>query len=123
MHQFPACFEYDERFLIEILEAFHSRTYYNFIFNSEQERDKSRVNTEGSGFPDAWSEVLSANRKSCCLNSLFDPNNRMDYLEIGETSLSSISVWHVYFFRQERRVKEAFRALKVPVRSHDCPFC
>ena len=47
MRQFPCAFEYDERYLLAILDAMYSARFGTFLFNCEKERMDNNVYTGG----------------------------------------------------------------------------
>lgn len=56
LQQFLAAFEFNEQFLIDLLDAVYSGLYGNFLFNSEQQRRANDVYTKTLSF---WHHVNS----------------------------------------------------------------
>jgi hypothetical protein len=89
--QFPACFEFNEKFLLHIADSLISGLYGTFLYNSERERIFEKVweRTES-----VWSPILE--ESTPYKNPLYRVTNRVLY---PRANLKRVVLWDAMFFR------------------------
>eukprot|EP01102_Stenamoeba_stenopodia_P022521 TRINITY_DN9422_c0_g1_i1.p1 TRINITY_DN9422_c0_g1~~TRINITY_DN9422_c0_g1_i1.p1 ORF type:complete len:971 (-),score=166.80 TRINITY_DN9422_c0_g1_i1:150-3062(-) len=91
--QFPCSFEFNERFLIAIIDALYSCQYGTFLFNCERERKAAATKTIS-----LWT-VVNASRENY-VNPFYIPDNGIVY---PSPAVGDLTLWKGYYFRWYRR--------------------
>jgi hypothetical protein len=92
MKQFPAEFEYNEQFLIELLEHLYSCQYGNFLVNCEHDRDARAIDQK------TFSVWLHLSEKEQFLNPLYKSSAKVI---MPQTSAQYIEYWVGLYSRFE----------------------
>ena len=95
--QFPFSFEFNEVFLIHILDHLYSCLFGTFLYNSERERHEANVRSRTQSL---WSYVLRERR--LFENSSFRPDHSQA-LE-PKPDLTHFLLWKSYFLRWNPQV-------------------
>ncbi|KAL8014232.1 putative tyrosine specific protein phosphatase [Plasmopara halstedii] len=109
--QFPACFEFNEKFLLHISDSLISGLYGTFLYNSERERvlDKVWERTES-----VWTPVLE--NPTPYKNPLYRPTNRVLY---PRANLKRVVLWDGMFFRWDPESHPDYMEFMDPVEKPD----
>lgn len=96
--QFPAAFEFNELFLLTILDHLYSCLFGTFLFNSEQQRVKEEVQTKTVSL---WSYINSQ------LEEFTNPFyvNYENHVLYPVTSLRHLELWVNYYVRWNPRMR------------------
>uniref|UniRef100_A0A8D0DZP6 phosphatidylinositol-3,5-bisphosphate 3-phosphatase n=1 Tax=Salvator merianae TaxID=96440 RepID=A0A8D0DZP6_SALMN len=96
--QFPAAFEFNELFLITILDHLYSCLFGTFLYNSEHQRVKEEVNTSTISL---WSYINSQ------LDEFSNPFyvNYENHVLYPVASLSHLELWVNYYVRWNPRMR------------------
>lgn len=93
--QFLAAFEFNEQFLVDLLDAVYSGLYGNFLFNSEQQRRANDVYTRTLSFWDHVNSDLERYR-----NPLYTPSDESGHRVLfPQYRLPCIRFWNNYYLR------------------------
>ncbi|EFC43042.1 myotubularin-related [Naegleria gruberi] len=102
MRQHPTAFEFNELFLIFVLDNLYSCRFGNFIFDNERERVKYKIYEKTHSM---WTYLLNRNvlveYEGCgtnYLNPFYDPDNTT-YVIYPDLRHSSIQLWSTYWLR------------------------
>ncbi|OQR86547.1 myotubularin-like protein [Achlya hypogyna] len=98
--QFPTAFEFNERFLLHVVDAIFSGLYGTFLFNTEKERAD---NTMWQRTESVWSGVLEAPAKYT--NLQYQPTARVLY---PRANLKRVVLWEALFFRWDPEMHPAY---------------
>ncbi|KAF0683096.1 Aste57867_24784 [Aphanomyces stellatus] len=98
--QFPTGFEFNEAFLLHIVDALFSGLYGTFLYNSEQERVKSVIweKTES-----VWAPVLE--QPAAYTNTLYQRTTRVLF---PRANLKRVVLWEGLFFRWDPEMHPAY---------------
>jgi len=99
-NQFPHALEFNEYFLITVLDHLYSNLFGSFLFNSEKERMKEKVRERTQSL---WSLVNSNIEEF--LNPLFAPGYCHTHVLHPVASLRRIELWTNYFVRWNPRMR------------------
>jgi len=91
LRQYFTSFEFNEYFLIFILDQFHSGRFGTFLYDSEKERMENHV-TERT--PSLWDYIYL--NKSQFINPFYKPVN---HLLVFDPRASQLQFWENYYFR------------------------
>nr|XP_032625330.1 myotubularin-related protein 1 isoform X1 [Chelonoidis abingdonii] len=96
--QFPAAFEFNELFLITILDHLYSCLFGTFLYNCEQERLKEEINTKTVSL---WSYINSQ------LDEFTNPFyvNYENHVLYPVASLNHLELWVNYYVRWNPRMR------------------
>ncbi|XP_072040453.1 phosphatidylinositol-3,5-bisphosphate 3-phosphatase MTMR2-like isoform X2 [Amphiura filiformis] len=97
--QFPNAFEFNENFLITILDHLYSCLFGTFLFNCERERVKDQVKTKTQSL---WS-YINSNREEF-ENPLYASYGHQHVL-FPVASMRRIELWTTYYIRWNPRMK------------------
>lgn len=75
LFQFPSAFEFNELFLVDLIDNLYSCRYGTFLFDSEKERDKYQLTTYTTS---VWSDMVWNNKYK---SKLYEPVNEPIYAE------------------------------------------
>mmetsp|Transcript_6805 Transcript_6805/g.10429 ORF Transcript_6805/g.10429 Transcript_6805/m.10429 type:complete len:538 (+) Transcript_6805:389-2002(+) len=99
LQQFPCSFEFNERFLIKIMDSLYSCLYGTFLFNSEGKRRNSELKRKTVSL---WTDI-SRKRKEY-VNVFYMPD--MSVL-MPDTSMERIQLWVNYYCRWKTKIVSA----------------
>jgi hypothetical protein len=100
MHQYPTAFEFNERFLISVLDHVFSNVFGTFLFNSMREREQHEVSLRTESL---WTWVLARRILFC------NPSYKPGETEGGSTPASlnvnpqTAVFWVSFFMRHHQR--------------------
>ena len=111
VHQFPSSFEFNQQFLIDLLDEVHACRTSTFLGNSEMERTVSNVNEKCVS---VWALLLPPHtwgskeyRMHKYVNPLYDGftstklhENACKDILLPDCHQSSMQIWSEYYFRQ-----------------------
>jgi len=97
--QFPCAFEFNEHFLITILDHLYSCQFGTFLYNSEAIREKEGVR---SRTPSLWSYINS--KKNDFLNPLY-ARNLYQHVLVPVASVRHLRLWKSYYIRWNPRTQ------------------
>lgn len=98
MRQKPFIFEFNETFLITLLDEVYNCYYGTFIYDSQKERLDAQLPSKTIS---VWTALLSAATRSKFINPLYSPANEV-VLVNGSTQC--LAVWEQYFYRFQPRL-------------------
>ncbi|MGH0189500.1 UNVERIFIED_CONTAM: hypothetical protein FKN15_036285 [Acipenser sinensis] len=98
MRQFPAAFEFNELFLITILDHLYSCLFGTFLYNSEQERVKAELHTKTVSL---WSYINSQPEEFT--NPFYV--NYENHVLYPVASLRHLELWVDYYVRWNPRMR------------------
>jgi len=103
MLQFPCAFEFNEEFLIFVLENIYSCRFGTFLFDSEKERmdNQAKENTVS-----IWSYINDPDNVDQFINPFYEADNS---LLIVSSDLEDMKVWKGYYARYLRKPQKKFR--------------
>lgn len=106
----PCSFEFNEHFLVDLLDAVYSCHYGTFLFDSEREREEEKLREKTESF---WAYVNSQQDTHFLYsNVLYDPESDP---EVVLPEITSAVLWNAYFLRfRERGLKEKQRHIIEP---------
>eukprot|EP00298_Acanthocystis_sp_HF-20_P006607 c16410_g1_i2.p1 GENE.c16410_g1_i2~~c16410_g1_i2.p1 ORF type:complete len:241 (-),score=84.12 c16410_g1_i2:10-732(-) len=93
LQQYPTSFEFNEDFLIFILDGVYGCRYGNFLFDCEKERQNHQISRLT---PSIWVAIL--NEKEKFLNRSFEQNNRV---LIPCPRMRALKLWTKYYLRYD----------------------
>eukprot|EP01132_Coremiostelium_polycephalum_P005536 gene5536-6895_t len=93
LNQYPHLFEFNEDFLIKILDSLYSCQYGTFLCNNEKERKAIKKSTLS-----LWTHLLTIQDQF--LNVFYDPNNKQ--ILIPDCKSENFSLWKNYYLRYWR---------------------
>ncbi|KDO20096.1 hypothetical protein SPRG_14635 [Saprolegnia parasitica CBS 223.65] len=98
--QFPTAFEFNERFLLHVVDAIFSGLFGTFLYNTEKERADNMMwqRTES-----VWTCVLEAPAKFANLN--YQATSRVLY---PRANLKRVVLWEALFFRWDPEMHPAY---------------
>jgi myotubularin-related protein 1/2 len=103
MRQFPLAFEFNEAFLLSLLDHVFSCRYGTFLFNNEKERVACNLR---SRTPSLWTYFLSDDNVWRYVNPLYTPDeSRL----VPDVTARRIVLWEGFFFRHHTVATDAFR--------------
>ncbi|XP_065059134.1 myotubularin-related protein 2-like isoform X2 [Rhopilema esculentum] len=97
--QFPCAFEFNENFLITILDEQNSCRFGTFLYNAEAIRVKEKVRTETVSL---WSYIN--NKKSDFINPLY-AKNLYQHVLFPVASIRHLRLWKSYYIRWNPRTQ------------------
>ncbi|RQM20965.1 hypothetical protein B5M09_004147, partial [Aphanomyces astaci] len=99
-HQFPTGFEFNEKFLLHVVDSLYSGLYGTFLYNSEQERLKVHIweKTES-----VWAPVLE--NPTTFTNQLFQRTTRVLF---PRANLKRVVLWEGLYFRWDPEMHPAY---------------
>ncbi|ETV98290.1 hypothetical protein H310_09002 [Aphanomyces invadans] len=99
-HQFPTGFEFNEKFLLHIVDSLFSGLYGTFLYNSEQERLKVHIweKTES-----VWAPVLE--NPATYTNPQFQRTSRVLF---PRANLKRVVLWEGLYFRWDPEMHPAY---------------
>ena len=106
--QFPFLFEFNEEFLIHVLDHLYSCLFGTFLYNSEQERVEHDVRNKTHSL---WSYVLR--EKKLFVNTSFRPDHTNVILPKADTCY--FLLWKTYFCRWNPVVSDPNVCHRVPI--------
>jgi type II secretory pathway pseudopilin PulG/rhodanese-related sulfurtransferase len=112
LQQFPQLFEFNEYFLITILDHLYSCLFGNFLHNCDRERelDNTRTNTVS-----LWSFINSKENRHRYVNSLYDremiQKSRKVLIPDCDIETLSVNFWIGYFYRYRMGMKAKYQML------------
>lgn len=95
--QFPCSFQFNEHFLITILDHLYSCRFGTFLFNCERERKENERETKT---PSLWSYINSNLMQF--LNPHYTHNDRVLYPVVD---IRKIELWVNYYLRWDKRMR------------------
>lgn len=99
-HQHPLHFEFNEKFLIDILDEAYALRYGTFLFDNERERLENDLRGETKSL---WSYILE--NKSSYTHKRFVPLDGV--LEFNPTD-KKLKFWEAYYFRHDPDLKPTY---------------
>jgi len=96
--QFPTAFEFNEHFLLTMVDHVSSCRFGTFLFNNAKERQEAKVPDKTVSL---WTWMLSSENVFHFQNPLFTPSL---HTLIPAYSSKSIALWENYFLRHDRAV-------------------
>lgn len=97
--QFPCAFEFNERFLVFLLEHLYDCQFGTFLCNSQKEREESRLKEKTVSI---WSFIVNNNHKK------FDFVNPFYMAEIDvffpDTGVENLVLWKGFYFRHTMKL-------------------
>eukprot|EP00002_Diphylleia_rotans_P034575 TRINITY_DN7441_c0_g1_i1.p1 TRINITY_DN7441_c0_g1~~TRINITY_DN7441_c0_g1_i1.p1 ORF type:complete len:825 (+),score=134.04 TRINITY_DN7441_c0_g1_i1:50-2524(+) len=91
MRQYPSVFEFNEYFLLSLLDAVFSCQYGTFLGNSELQRILAKVHTQTSSF---WTDVIQ--QAPFFINPHYEPNALVVF---PSANSRIIRLWELYYLR------------------------
>jgi len=89
--QFPCSFEFNEKFLIAILDHLHYACFGTFLYNNEKERDESQVRTKTISL---WSYINSN------VSEYFNPHYKTNKdILYPSSNMRKLALWQGYYLR------------------------
>ncbi|OQS05387.1 hypothetical protein THRCLA_02471 [Thraustotheca clavata] len=98
--QFPTAFEFNERFLLHVVDSIFSGLYGTFLFNTEKERAD---NTMWQRTESVWTSVLDSPAKYT--NANYQQTTRVLY---PRANLKRVVLWEALFFRWDPEMHPAY---------------
>jgi myotubularin-related protein 1/2 len=111
MRQFPFAFEFNEFFLIQILDHVYSCRFGTFLFNSEKERREKEVKRRTASL---WSYLNSSLDEF--INPLYNRHERSLTVILPNAKLRTMRLWKGYYCRWNLRM---FRPEPSPLRTRE----
>lgn len=99
MQQFPTVFEFNENFLITVVDHSYSCLFGTFLHNSEQQKVRENVKLRTVSL---WSMINS--NPSDFLNPLYSEQTR-NHVILPTTDVRRLSYWNNYYFRWSPQMK------------------
>jgi len=96
VQQFPMNFEFNEKFLIVLLDELYACKFGTFLFDCEKERVEAETHTKT---PSLWGYILD--RRVEFTNPIFKP---ADQVLIASSSSRLIRLWELYYFRHHQEL-------------------
>lgn len=96
--QKPMIFEFNETFLVTLLDEVYNAYYGTFIYDSQKERVDANLPTTTIS---VWTSLLSASNRNKFTNPLFTP---IQDVVLMSTSAQTLAVWEQYFYRFQPRL-------------------
>lgn len=93
LRQSPLAFEYNERFLLELLHHSHSCRFGTFLYNTEKERIQEKLSQSTESL---WTYLLAEKDNLRIVNPFYKPVNRVI---IPNCSLRRMQFWEGYFLQ------------------------
>jgi len=107
LQQFPTYFEFNELFLVTILDHLHSCLFGNFLHNSEKEREQDRVKETTISL---WTYIHSERYRY--ENTLYSvASERKVLLPDCDIETLSVHFWIGYFYRYRMGMKAKYQLL------------
>jgi Leucine-rich repeat (LRR) protein len=103
MLQFPRHFEFNERFLVYILDEMYSCQFGTFMCNNDRDRELLKAVS-----PSIWHAVNTAPEDF--INPFYRETSRELILEPA-TDINSYKVWNDYYLRYNQRVKRQLKKM------------
>lgn len=96
--QFPCVFEFNERFLVELMDSLFSCEYGTFLMDCQRERTQANV---AGTTPSLWTVVNDADNVSRYINPLYDQESNLagDGVIVPQVSLRDVQLWRAYYLR------------------------
>jgi myotubularin-related protein 1/2 len=94
MNQFPCLFEYNEKYLIHLMDHVYSCQYGTFLMNNERERVQANLNEITVS---VWDDIQQQSEQF--LNPLYLPGLGVVY---PSTSYEDLAFWKAYYLRHSR---------------------
>eukprot|EP01105_Mastigella_eilhardi_P008792 TRINITY_DN2113_c0_g1_i5.p1 TRINITY_DN2113_c0_g1~~TRINITY_DN2113_c0_g1_i5.p1 ORF type:complete len:2389 (+),score=489.03 TRINITY_DN2113_c0_g1_i5:142-7308(+) len=95
--EFPRAFEFNDEFLIYVLDNLHAQRFGTFLFNTESERSQAQARR----LPSLWRFALlsdSARATSFC-SALYDEAACRGALLLDAGGMQTVPIWRRYYFR------------------------
>ncbi|CAG0920228.1 unnamed protein product [Notodromas monacha] len=115
MQQFPHAFEFNENYLIQILDHAYSCRFGTFLFNSEKERKEKDVKRKTISL---WTYLNS--RLDEFLYPLYNKYESRPLIILPAAKLRSMKLWKSYYCRWNLRI---FRPEQMSLRSREILAC
>ncbi|XP_066105651.1 myotubularin isoform X1 [Saccopteryx bilineata] len=110
--QFPTAFEFNERFLMTILDHLYSCRFGTFLYNCESARERQKVTERTVSL---WSLINS--NKDTFKNPFYTKEiNRVLY---PVASMRHLELWVNYYIRWNPRIKQQAREVKAKINEWD----
>jgi small GTP-binding protein len=103
MNQFPRHFQFNENFLIYILDSMYSCEFGTFLGNSDAEREVLKTNTKS-----IWNVV---NQNPVEYTNVFYVESTRDSLIEPSKKEENYRVWNEYYLRYNHRTKKALKKI------------
>eukprot|EP01105_Mastigella_eilhardi_P001278 TRINITY_DN1156_c0_g1_i1.p1 TRINITY_DN1156_c0_g1~~TRINITY_DN1156_c0_g1_i1.p1 ORF type:complete len:2213 (+),score=546.42 TRINITY_DN1156_c0_g1_i1:78-6716(+) len=101
--EFPAAFEFNEDFLMFVLDSLHGNRFGTFLYNTENDRSKAK----SRGTASLWSFLLHCGDFR---NALYDTSRVESAGSLDLNLLSeNASMWYQYYYRFNERVRKGMR--------------
>jgi hypothetical protein len=98
VRQKPLIFEFNETFLITLLDEVYNAYYGTFIYDSQRERIEAGLPTKTIS---VWTALLSVSNRNKFTNPLYTPRNEVVLMS---GSAQALAVWEQYFMRYQPRL-------------------
>jgi len=95
--QFPCHFEFNEAFLVYVIENVYSCKFGSFLCNNEKGKDELKVREWAVSI---WSYTNARENRTKFYNPFYSPRTEVIYPQLG---VANIKVWHGYFGRWYNR--------------------
>lgn len=106
--QFPRAFEFNEKLLITLADAYHDGKYGTFLFNSHRERQEARV---GNVCPSVWWHIATNPNRYTNISFTPEPSFIMpDFID------RYLRFWSGFYFRYDERRKSSWREETISAR-------
>lgn len=100
MHQHPTSFEFNDKFLLLILDELFACRFGTFLFDSERERTIDPKLDVTKKTPSLWTYALSPIYRQNYVNPLYDPSEKTTSRSISpDLRKSHIKLWNEFWVR------------------------
>lgn len=95
LRQHPTAFEFNENFLISLMDYCYSCRFGTFLYDSPRERETQKIFENTSS---VWTYMLNSPYREHFMNPFFAPEQTSDVI-YPDTKQASLALWSGYFLR------------------------